>query len=69
MSAVVSNRIKQVREEKGLRLVDVASRFDPPTYPARVSLWENNHEIPRIDKVVQLARILGCRVDDLFPVF
>ena len=31
-----------------------------------VSQWETGETIPRADKLPQLARILGCTINDLF---
>lgn len=33
---------------------------------ATVAMWETGDSIPRADKLPELARILGCRIDDLF---
>ena len=30
-----------------------------------VSAWENGDGYPRVEKLMQLAQILGCTVDDL----
>jgi transcriptional regulator with XRE-family HTH domain len=30
-----------------------------------ISMWETNNSMPRADKLIQLANILGCTVDEL----
>lgn len=59
-------RIREIRQLRKMRLVDVGARFDPPKDPSRISRWENGKETPRGDNLVQLARILGCKVEDFF---
>lgn len=62
----MKNRIRELRELRGLRQTDVAFRFDPPKDPARISMWESGKEAPRVDHLFQLARILGCGIEELF---
>lgn len=33
---------------------------------ASIAQWENGDSFPRADKLPELAKILGCRIDDLF---
>lgn len=62
----MTNRIREIREAKSLRQMDVAMRFNPPIDPTRVSMWELGKAVPRGDNLVQLAQILECRVEDIF---
>ena len=34
--------------------------------PSTVSMWEKGERSPRTDKLPDLARALGCTIDDLF---
>ena len=31
-----------------------------------IAMWESGEAMPRADKLPELARILGCSIDDLF---
>lgn len=33
------------------------------------SSWVNNRSWPRMDKAFKLAKMLGCKVDDLYEMF
>ena len=35
-------------------------------YTSTVAMWESGENVPRADKLPDLARVLGCTVDDLF---
>lgn len=56
--------ISSRRQSKGLtqqRLADEL-RINRST----VAMWEAGESFPRADKLPQLARILGCTINDLF---
>lgn len=60
------NRIREFRERRGLRLVDVGAKFVPAKDPTRIHMWETGKEFPRGENLLNLARILGCAAEDLF---
>ena len=31
-----------------------------------VAMWENNSNLPRADKLPEIAKVLGCTINDLF---
>lgn len=56
-------KMKQYRVNANLRQEDiaVAMKIDRTT----VTKWESGDSLPRADKLPQLAKILGCTVDEL----
>lgn len=61
-------RLRQLRKAKGWRLIDLAVRFSRPIDPTRISKWENGHETPRVEALVELAKILDCTLDCLLSL-
>ena len=61
----VGERIGNLRREKGLSLAALADQ----TGMTSQGLWnlENNMVGKTFEKLVPLAKALGCRIDDLFP--
>lgn len=59
-------RIKELREKAGLTQDTVAKALmlDRST----VAKWETGESKPRADKLPELARILGCTIDELYGV-
>jgi transcriptional regulator with XRE-family HTH domain len=55
-----ADRIKQYREEKELSLEDLAKRLN--TYKQVVHRWETRQQIPQMDKVAEVAELLGVSV-------
>lgn len=56
-------RFKVLREKANLTQAQVAEALS--IGQSTVSMWENGENLPRADKLPQLARLLGCTVDDL----
>ena len=56
--------IKTCRLQAGLRQDDVAKKMKIDR--STVAKWETNESMPRADKLPELARILGCTIDELF---
>lgn len=54
---------KRCRERANIKQKDIAEalRIDRST----VAKWETGESLPRADKLPQLAKILGCTVDEL----
>ena len=53
-----------MREKAGLTQAETAMRIG--VTQASIAQWENGDSFPRADKLPELAKILGCRIDDLF---
>lgn len=56
--------IKTCRRQAGLRQDDVAKKMKIDR--STVAKWETNESMPRADKLPELAKILGCTIDELF---
>lgn len=56
-------RLKERREAQNLTQIGLASLMG--VGQNTVSQWETGERTPRADKLVQLAQILGCTVDEL----
>lgn len=56
--------VKALREAKKLTQSELAARLN--VGQTTVAMWETGDSFPRADKLPELARILGCRIDDLF---
>lgn len=54
---------KDARLNAGLRVADVMKEMD--VSDAAVYQWETGVTTPRPDKLVKLAKLYGCTVDDL----
>lgn len=55
--------IKGKREERGMTQVELAGMVN--VAQNTVSQWETGERTPRIEKLMQLARIFDCTVDEL----
>lgn len=56
-------RLRFVREEKGLTQLDIASLLE--TTRQQVSKWENGTQMMGVDKYIRLARYYNLSVDYL----
>lgn len=56
--------IKDYREKANLTQDQLAAAVNVGR--TAVSMWESGDSMPRADKLPDLARVLGCTVDDLF---
>src|SRR5512146_2660932 len=63
-AAAIENRLKLVRQSKGLSQRELAVRADITRQA--VSAIESNHYLPTTAVALQLARVLGTSVEDLF---
>ena len=57
------NRLKVVLAEKGMTNKQLAEILDKD--PSVISKWVTNFAQPNVEMFIQLAKILGVRVDDL----
>lgn len=60
------DRIKQLREEKGLDLTKLAVQFDMKE--AGVRAWESGRTKPGADTLIKLAEYFNCTTDYLLGV-
>ena len=58
--------IKELREKQNLRQEDIAAIMNIDR--SAVAKWETGESFPRTDKLLKLASILECTVDDLLSV-
>ena len=56
--------IKTVRESKNLTQQYIADELGISR--ASVAMWETGEAMPRAGKLPELAKILGCTIDELF---
>ena len=56
--------IRELRRAKNLTQRELGERLN--VGQTTVAMWETGDRTPRADKLPELARILGCRIDDLF---
>ena len=59
----MKERLRELRERKGLTQTELAKRLGVGR--TTVTLWERGDNHPRIDMLVDLAKILGVKVDYL----
>ena len=57
-------RIRELREAANLTQKQVADSMGVLT--SAVSNWESEVALPRARQLPQLARVLGCSIDDLY---
>ena len=56
--------IKTVRESKNLTQQYIANELGISR--TSVAMWETGEAMPRADRLPELAKILGCTIDELF---
>ena len=57
-------RIKDLREKKLIPQKELAKSMN--VAPSTMAMWESGKRQPRADKLPELARVLGCTIDDLY---
>ena len=57
------NRIRELRQKKQLTQEELARLLGVDR--SSVAKWETGSNSPRMDKLLLLAKILGCSLDDL----
>lgn len=58
-------RIKELREEKGFSQSNLAMKLGVDQ--TSISQWERGVANPAVSRLPDLAKILNCSIDDLFP--
>ncbi|MGY3718886.1 helix-turn-helix domain-containing protein [Sutcliffiella cohnii] len=56
--------IKWLIVKSGLTQIEVAERMK--ISPQQLNSWVNMKKFPRIDKAMELCRIIGCTLNDLY---
>lgn len=56
--------IKRLRKRAGFTQVQIAEQM--AVGQNTISMWETGCAKPSVDKLPQLARILGCTIDELY---
>lgn len=56
-------KLKELRQSKKLTQIEIATELEVSR--TTVSMWESGSALPRADKLIKLADILGCTVDEL----
>lgn len=59
------NRLRKLRKQKFLSQYDIQKRTKIPQ--SQVSLIENDYLQPSREIKRKIARVLGCRINDVFP--
>lgn len=61
---LISNNIKQLREERGIKQKFIADKLGiSANYYSQI---ENGHRNPQTDQLVKLRNIFGVSLDDIF---
>ena len=55
--------IKKAREKVGLTQQELANELG--IAQSTVAMWETQNSLPRTDKLLALAKVLGCTIDEL----
>ncbi len=58
------NNLKEVREKANLTQEQLANLINVDR--STITKWETGKASPRSDKLSMLAKVLDCRIDDLF---
>ena len=58
------NAIKMLREKSGLTQKQLGQQLG--IGQSTVAMWETDLSKPRADKLPELAKILGCTIDELY---
>lgn len=56
-------RLKFLREQKGITQKELGTVIG--VEQNTISQWETSERLPRADKLLQLAKVLGCTVEEL----
>lgn len=55
--------IKSLREQKGVTQQAIAEALGVSV--SAVSQWESGVAVPRTNRLVELANVLGCKIEDI----
>ena len=57
------NRLKELREQKNITQIQLAELLN--VTQSAVTKWETGESRPRAEKLIQLAKLFDCTVDEL----
>ena len=57
-------RIKEIRKKAGLTQIKLAQKMNVGR--STVGMWETGNSLPTADKLPELAKVLGCSIDELY---
>lgn len=60
----MNDALKAMRKRSGLSQMEVAESLN--IQQSTVAMWETGENVPRTDKLPELARLYHCSIDDLF---
>ncbi|GGP14212.1 helix-turn-helix transcriptional regulator [Oceanobacillus neutriphilus] len=60
----LKSNINKIIQEKGLKNKWVANQLN--VSPNIISRWVNNKSMPSVENLFLLAKLLDCKVDDLY---
>ena len=60
------NRIKELREEKGLKQGYLEKKLK--LYPSQLHDWENEFKYPNVIQAIKLAKQLDTTVEELYVI-
>ncbi len=63
MKSRLAHRLKELREEKGIKQIEVSKALDITIY--QLSRYENGHTNPSPDLIIEFAAYFGVTTDDL----
>ena len=55
--------LKEMRKRAGMSVLDVQKALN--VSDAAVYYWENGTTMPTVDKLIKLAELFGCTIDEL----
>lgn len=59
------HRIRELRKIKKLSQQELAAKLDVDR--STIAKWETGTSSPRMNRLIQLTRVLGCSLEELFP--
>lgn len=62
----MTNKIKQLRLERGWTQKELGSRFKKPKPPELISRWENDVSVPSALSLMELSKIFNVPFAELF---
>lgn len=64
LEVVVLKELSCIRKKLNMSQKELADKLG--VTQGAISQWENGISTPRIEKLIELAKLLGCSIDDLF---
>lgn len=64
LEVVALKELSCVRKKLNMSQKELADKLG--VTQGAISQWENGITSPRIEKLIELAKLLGCSIDDLF---